>query len=52
MSAREIGLLASLLIALALIVSGVSLWSLPVALVVAGVGVGGVGFLLFGEVGE
>ena len=50
MSAREIGLLLSLLLALGLIVAGVSNYSLAAALIVAGVGLGVVGFLLFGEV--
>lgn len=50
MSLREILLVLFLLAALALIVTGVAAWSLPAAYIVAGVGVGALGVLLFVEV--
>lgn len=50
MSLREILLILFLLVALALIVAGVALLSSAAAFIVAGVGVGVIGFLMFVEV--
>lgn len=48
---REVLLGVVLLLGLALVVYGVSLWSLPVAFVVAGAGVAALGFFFLAEVG-
>lgn len=50
MSFREALLVLFLSVALGLIVFGVSLWSVPLACIVAGVGVGALGVLFLTEV--
>lgn len=45
-------LAAALVIGVALIVAGVSMWSVPFALIVAGLLVGALGWLLFAELDE
>ena len=51
MSLRELLLAVALVAGLALVVFGVSLWLLPLAFVVGGLGVAGLGVLFFTEVG-
>ena len=51
MTKREIALAVVLIIGLALIVTGVALWIVPLAFLVAGAGVAGLGVLFFTEAG-
>ncbi len=46
---RELLLLMVLLVGLAFVVYGLSLWSVPAAWIVAGLGVAGLGWLVFAE---
>lgn len=48
---KEIALGLVLIVALALIVYGLALWFVPVAFIVGGLGVAGLGFYFFVEVG-
>lgn len=48
---REVLLGLVLLLSLGLVVYGLSLWSLPIAFVVAGLGIAGIGFFFLTEAG-
>lgn len=50
--AKELALLAVLLMACGLVTAGVAMWSVPAAFILGGVALAGVGVLFLRDVGE